>query len=76
MADMVERVMRAIAAAEGYDVDGLTAYASSSSVAKADVQRLRRKSVAAIKAMREFVSPEWLPTIDATLAAPSSTEIP
>lgn len=49
----IERVARAIAAVEGYDVDGLRAYAASSSVAKADYEQLLRKSRAAIAEMRK-----------------------
>lgn len=53
MSEMIERVARAIAAAEGYDIDGLKAYVESSSVSKKDYERLMAKARAAIEAMRD-----------------------
>ena len=50
---MLERIARAIAAAEGYDVDELAAYAASSSVGRKDYDKLLKKAGAVLIALRE-----------------------
>lgn len=50
---MIERVARAIAAVEGYDIDGLKAYATTQAGAREEYERLMKKARAAIEALRE-----------------------